>query len=140
MQRIAFQLRIREGMIEAYEEAHRSVWPELLRELEAMGIAEYSIFRREQQLFLYMKVRDFRQVVERMAASEINQRWQRAMAPLFEPVPGKGPDEPFAMMKEVFYMSGEPARRPSSTADAADDGTAEGSEEVTMRSRPGVVN
>ncbi len=106
MQRVAFQLRIREGMIEAYDEAHRNVWPELLRELEGMGISEYSIFRREQQLFLYMKVRDFEQVVERMAASEVNQRWQRAMAPLFEPVPGKGPDEAFAMMTEVFYLSG----------------------------------
>jgi L-rhamnose mutarotase len=106
MQRVAFQLRIREGMIEAYEEAHRNVWPELLRELEDMGICDYSIFRRDQQLFLYMQVPDFEQVVERMAASELNQRWQRAMAPLFEPVPGKRPDEPFAMMTEVFYLSG----------------------------------
>jgi len=106
MQRVAFQLRIREGMIEAYEEAHRNVWPELLRELEDMGIAEYSIFRRDHQLFLYMQVPDFQHVLRCMAASEVNQRWQRAMAPLFEPVPGKRPDEPFAMMTEVFYMSG----------------------------------
>lgn len=124
MQRVAFQLRIREGMIEAYEEAHRNVWPELLRELEGMGIEEYSIFRRDCQLFLYMRVPDFRQVVARMSASEINQRWQRAMAPLFEPVPGMRPDEPFAMMKEVFYMSG----------------SGSGSEDLTTETRRGVVN
>jgi L-rhamnose mutarotase len=34
MQRIAFQLRIKAGMVEAYKEAHRHVWPELLAELE----------------------------------------------------------------------------------------------------------
>jgi len=107
MQRVAFQLRIREGMIEAYEEAHRDVWPELLSELRHFGITEYSIFRRGQQLFLYMHVPDFQQVLERMAASEVNRRWQQAMAPLFEPVPDKLPGEAFAMMSEVFYMSGD---------------------------------
>jgi len=115
MQRVAFQLRIREGMIEAYEEAHRNVWPELLRELEGMGVAEYSIFRRGQQLFLYMQVPDFQHVLARMAASEVNQRWQQVMAPLFEPVPGIGADEPFAMMKEVFHLGGDrsPKRLPA---------------------------
>jgi len=121
MQRVAFQLRIREGMIEAYEEAHRNVWPELLRELEGMGIAEYSIFRRERQLFLYMQVWDFQHVLSCMAASEVNQRWQQAMAPLFEPVPGKHPDETFAMMTEVFHMTGDRSAEKPAARNAAPD-------------------
>jgi len=112
MQRVAFQLRIREGMIEAYEEAHRHVRPELLQELRSFGITEYSIFRREQQLFLYMQVADFQHVLTCLAASDINQRWQQAMAPLFEPVPGMRPDEPFAMMTEVFHMSASSSLEP----------------------------
>jgi len=123
MQRVAFQLRIREGMIEAYEEAHRHVWPELLGELLGMGIAEYSIFRRGQQLFLYMQVPDFQQVLARMAASEVNQRWQQAMAPLFEPVPGKRPDEAFAMMTEVFHLA--PDRSIDRSTDRSTDRPAE---------------
>ncbi len=106
MQRVAFQLRIRAGMIEAYEEAHRHVWPEMLEELCRFGIEEYSIFRRGQQLFLYMRVPDFPQTLARMAASEINARWQQAMAPMFEPVPDLRSDEEFAMMEEVFYLRG----------------------------------
>jgi L-rhamnose mutarotase len=107
MERVAFQLRIRKGMIEAYEEAHRNVWPEMLAELRRFGIAEYSIFRRDQQLFLYMQVPDFQHVLVSMAASEVNLRWQQAMAPLFEPVPGQRSDEAFAMMTEVFHMVGD---------------------------------
>jgi len=122
MQRVAFQLRIREGMIEAYEEAHRNVWPEMLRELEGMGIVEYSIFRRDQQLFLYMQVSDFQHVLTTMAASEINRRWQQAMAPLFEPVPGKHPDEPFAMMTEVFHMSRDLSTEPCKGTASASSG------------------
>jgi len=106
MQRVAFQLRIRAGMIEAYDEAHRHVWPELLDELRSFGVEQYSIFRRGQQLFLYMHVPDWNAALERMAASEVNLRWQRKMAPIFEPVPDLEPDEPFAMMREVFFMAG----------------------------------
>ncbi len=34
------------------------------------------------------------------------QRWQRKMAPLFEPVPDLQADETLAMMREVFFMAG----------------------------------
>ena len=109
MQRVAFQLRIRPGMAEIYDEAHRHVWPELLAELQRFGVREYSIFRRDQQLFLYMHVPNFQQLLDQLASSDVNLRWQATMAPLFEPVPGLLLGEPLAMMTEVFYMSGEGA-------------------------------
>ena len=125
MQRIAFQLRIRAGKEAAYDEAHRHVWPELLAELSAAGVREYSIFRRGQELFLYLLVPSFDDLVSRMAASEVDQRWQATMAPLFEPVPSLQPGERYAMMREVFYMpgNGRPAPQPSH-ANAAEEATA----------------
>lgn len=106
MQRVAFQLRVKADKIEEYDRAHQAVWPELLQELKRFGVREYSIFRREQQLFLFMQVPDFQQLLAQLRGSEINQEWQQVMAPLFEPVPGLKPDEAFAMMHEVFYMKG----------------------------------
>lgn len=106
MQRIAFQLRIRADKIDEYDEAHRHVWPELLQELERFGVTDYSIFRRGQQLFLYMHVPGFDQLTKLLAASDINQRWQQKMAPLFEPVPDLQPHEALATMREVFFMPG----------------------------------
>lgn len=108
MQRIAFQLRICAGREAEYDQAHRHVWPELLRELADAGVQQYSIFRRGQQLFLYMLVPDFSSFLATMAKSNVNQRWQQTMAPLFEPVPSLAPGEPFAMMQEVFFMPGHP--------------------------------
>jgi L-rhamnose mutarotase len=107
VQRVAFQLRIRHDKIEEYDEEHRRVWPELLEELERFGVTDYSIFRRGQQLFLYMHVPDFDLLTERLAASDVNRRWQEKMAPLFEPVPGLEAHERFAMMREVFFMAGD---------------------------------
>ena len=106
MQRVAFQLRIRAGCEAAYDEEHRRVWPELLVELQALGVRRYSIFRYGQQLFLSLLVPDFNVLQKRLDTSDVNQRWQQKMAPLFEPVPGLREGESLAMMKEVFYMAG----------------------------------
>ncbi len=105
MQRIAFLLQIKADRMEEYDEAHRHVWPELIRALESFGVTEYSIFRRGQQLFLFLRVRDFEHLKQQLAASEINQRWQQHMAPLIEAVPGELSDG-FALLDEVFYMPG----------------------------------
>jgi len=108
MQRIAFQLRVKPGSEEAYDEAHRQVWPELLAELQACGVREYSIFRRGCELFLYMLVPDFQALLTHLGQSEVDRRWQQTMAPLFERVPSLKEGEIFAMMDEVFYMQGKP--------------------------------
>lgn len=104
MRRAAFRLRLKADAIEAYERAHRRVWPELLAKLKAVGISDYSIFRRGQDLFLVMCVENFDAAWDELAKDPVNLRWQAEMAPYFEPVPDLRPGERFAVMKEVFYM------------------------------------
>ncbi|SDF33253.1 L-rhamnose mutarotase [Terriglobus roseus] len=108
MPRYAYQLRIREGCEDEYDRRHVAVWPELLKDLADAGVHEYSIFRRDQQLFLYLHVDSFDAFLARMATSEANKRWQAMMADIFEPVPDLAPGERYAMMPEVFYMPGHP--------------------------------
>jgi L-rhamnose mutarotase len=104
MERIAFQLRLREGAAEGYDAAHRAVWPEMLALLRSAGIREYSIFRRDQLLILYMHVEDFEETWSKIDKDPVNLRWQAVMAPYFEPLNGLRPGERFPMMREVFYM------------------------------------
>ncbi len=104
MPRYAFRLRIRADAIDEYEHEHTRVWPEMLASLKTAGISEYSIFRHGQDLFLYMHADDFDRAWQQLAGDPVNQRWQTFMARLFEPVPDSKPGEPFAMMKEVFYL------------------------------------
>ena len=102
--RYAFQLRLKADAIEEYEREHRRVWPELLAKLKAVGISDYSIFRRGQELVLVLRAENFDRAWDELAKDPINQRWQEFMSRLFEPVPDKQPGERFAMMKEVFYL------------------------------------
>jgi L-rhamnose mutarotase len=104
MPRYAFKLRLRADAIEEYEREHRRVWPELLAKLKAVGISEYSIFRRGQDLVLVLRVDDFEKGWDELDRDPVNQRWQASMSRLFEPVADKTPGERFAMMQEVFYL------------------------------------
>jgi len=104
-QRVAFLLRLRPGMGEAYDRSHEQVWPEMLALLKRAGVAEYSIFRRDEMLVLVMRVSDW----ARIEADPVNTAWQKAMEPYFEPVTGLRAGlragERFPMLREVFYLA-----------------------------------
>jgi L-rhamnose mutarotase len=104
MPRAAFRLRIKASAIEAYEHDHKNVWPELLARLKEVGISDYSIFRRGQELFLVMRVIDFEATWHALETDPVNLRWQEQMARHFEPVPDLQAGERLATMKELFYM------------------------------------
>jgi len=104
MPRYAYQLRIKADAIEEYEREHQRVWPELLNKLKEVGISEYSIFRRGQELVLSLRVDDLDKALDELDRDPVNQRWQLFMSRLFEPVPDKQEGERVAMMKEVFYL------------------------------------
>lgn len=104
MPRYAFKLQIKPNAIEEYDREHQRVWPELLAKLKEVGISDYSIFRRGQELVLCLRAENFERAWEELDRDPVNQKWQEFMSRLFEPVPDKGTSERFAMMKEVFYL------------------------------------
>lgn len=104
LKRFAFMLRLREGAAEAYEKAHREVWPEMRDMLKSGGISEYSIFRRDNLLFLTFKAVDFEATWSQFDNHPVNLRWQKAMEPLFAPHEGLRSGERFPMMEEVFFL------------------------------------
>ena len=104
LKRHAFILRLKPGAAEAYEKAHREVWPEMLAMLKNAGISEYSIYRRDELLILTLRAVDFEATWSKFDNDPVNIRWQRTMAPLFAPNERLRPSERFPMMQEVFYL------------------------------------
>jgi L-rhamnose mutarotase len=100
-QRSAFVLRVRPDKIDEYVEEHRSVWPEMLKALRDAGIRNYTIFRRGNEVFGYFESDDLQAAAAYMAAQDVNTRWQKAMAELFEErVPDGGPPA----LEEIFRL------------------------------------
>ena len=105
MERVGFVLQVKPEMIEEYKRRHRAVWPEMLAALRETGWHNYSLFLREDGLlFGYLETDDFQQALAGMAQREVNARWQAEMAPFFEQLAGRRPDEGLVRLEEVFHL------------------------------------
>ena len=105
MQRVCFLLKVRKDRLEEYKERHKAVWPEMLQALRETGWHNYSLFLREDGLLVgYLETPDFEKARQGMAQREVNARWQRDMAPFFEELEGRRPDEGMRPLEEVFHL------------------------------------
>lgn len=105
MQRICFLLKVKKDRLEEYRQRHQAVWPEMLEALRETGWHNYSLFLRDDGLLIgYLETPDFQKALAGMAAREVNARWQREMAPFFEQLEGRRPDEGMVPLAEVFHL------------------------------------
>jgi L-rhamnose mutarotase len=106
MQRVGFRLQVRQDMMDEYVRRHESVWPEMLDALRETGWTNYSLFldRTDGTLFGYFETPNLEAALQGMAGREINEKWQKDMAPFFLALEGKRPDEGFLQLEEVFYQ------------------------------------
>ena len=105
--RASFLLRIRPDRLEEYLEAHQHVWADMREALERSGWHNYSLFLHRSSCLVvgYVETDDFDEAQRRMAAEDVNTRWQAAMADFFEPVddgvrPGQSVD-----LEEYFHLA-----------------------------------
>ncbi|MCD6291119.1 MAG: L-rhamnose mutarotase [Anaerolineae bacterium] len=105
MERVAFVLKVRADRIEEYKERHKHVWPEMLQALREAGWHNYTLFMRDDGLlFGYLETEDFDKALAAMAERDVNAKWQAEMAPFFEQLDGKRPDEGLIRLEEVFHL------------------------------------
>jgi L-rhamnose mutarotase len=100
-----FQGKVKPDCLAEYKTRHQAVWPEMLEALAAAGFVNYSIFLREDGLLIgYFEAADGPAAFAEMSLRDVNTRWQRDMAPYFEIPAGKGPDDCFIFLEEVFNL------------------------------------
>ena len=103
MQRLAFKMKLKPGVVAEYKKRHDEIWPELVAALKAAGVSDYSIFLDEETLTLFavQKLADKNSAAE-LPDSPIVRKWWNYMAPLMETQPD---NSPVAMpLKEVFHL------------------------------------
>ena len=105
MARYCFLLQVRPELLEEYTERHAAVWPEMLQALHDTGWHNYSIFARPDGLLVgYVEADDLDAAQSAMAATEVNSRWQAQMSRYFIGLDGRGPDESFLLLDEIFHL------------------------------------
>jgi L-rhamnose mutarotase len=105
VKRYCFLLQVRPERLAEYRERHTAVWPDMLAALRASGWHNYSLFLRDDGLLVgYVESDDLDAAQRAMAATAVNARWQSEMAPFFTGLQGRGPDEGFLLLEEVFNL------------------------------------
>ena len=106
MERVCFLLKVKPDRLEEYKRRHQAVWPEMLAALSETGWHNYSLFLRDDGLLVgYLETPDFEKARAGMDTREVNARWQRDMAPFFEALGGRRPDEGLLRLEEVFHLA-----------------------------------
>lgn len=105
MQRYGQIIGVKPEQIEAYEQIHAAVWPEVLEMIRQCNMRNYSIFRHQNLLFAYFEYvgEDFAADMARMAADPKTREWWAHTDPMQQPVDGRAPGEWWAAMREVFH-------------------------------------
>ncbi|TDE12978.1 L-rhamnose mutarotase [Jiangella asiatica] len=103
MPRYCFVAHVRTDRLDEYRRRHATVWPDMLRALRDTEWRNYSIFLGDDGLLVgYVEADDLDRAQAAMAATEVNDRWQREMAELF--ADGGRPDETWRLLDEVFNL------------------------------------
>lgn len=91
--------------MDEYKLRHERVWPEMLDALRETGWHNYSLFLLPDGMLIgYLETEDFTAAKAGMARLDINERWQREMAPYFMNLPGTAPDQAMTPLEEVFHL------------------------------------
>jgi L-rhamnose mutarotase len=102
VERVCFLLQVRADRLKEYRERHRDVWPEMLDALRDAGWRNYSLFLGDDGLLVgYLEADDFEAAQRAMADAEVNERWQRDMAPFFD----ARADHALVRLEEVFHLA-----------------------------------
>lgn len=111
VERVCFQLKVKQSKIDEYKSRHSEVWPEMLLALSETGWHNYSLFLSEEGLLIgYFETPDLDAALKGMSQLEVNSRWQAEMAEFFENIEGKEPDKAFTKLEQVFNLEGQLSR------------------------------
>lgn len=106
MQRVGFLIRVKPEKMDEYKRHHQNVWPELLTELKAAGIRNYSLWLHPSGLeFGYLECDDWQAVCRHLSESEVHTRWQQFMADYLDtPTDVEQGGQPIEMLEMAFLL------------------------------------
>ena len=108
MQRMGMMIGIAPEKIAEYKELHANVWPEVLEQIAAANIRNYTIFLREPENVMFGTWEyhgdDYEADMAKVAANEATRRWWAVCGPCQRPLESRKKGEWWATMEEVFHV------------------------------------
>ena len=105
---LALDLKDDPSLIQAYEEWHTKVWPEILESIMQSGIEQMEIFRAGNRLFMIMEVNEQFSFEAKAKADQNNQKvqeWENLMWQFQQALPFAKQGEKWVLMNSIFKLS-----------------------------------
>ena len=103
MHRVAFKMKLFDGLEHEYKKRHDAIWPELKTLLKEAGVEDYSIFLDERTniLFGVLKIENPLKLDE-LPQHPVMKKWWNYMKDIME---SNDDNSPVTIpLKEVFYL------------------------------------
>ncbi len=92
MERRAFVMKLKPGYEAEYKRRHDAIWPEMLAELKAAGISDYSIYLDPESLLLFaLQTRADDSTADDLPRKAIVRKWWDYMGDIMETNPDHSP-------------------------------------------------
>jgi L-rhamnose mutarotase len=106
-----FTFALTKGQEEEYERRHRQVWPALLHDLYEAGWRNYTLFRRDLQVYAYAECHpDVATALQRMSSSAANRDWAQWFVGVIDQLTDEEGD--LFTAREVWHLDEEAAQQP----------------------------
>jgi len=93
--------------ISAYEEYHKSVWPEIIQSIKDADIHVMDIYRVSNRLFMIMEAGDdfsFEKKAAMDASNDIVVQWEKLLWDYQQALPNANPGEKWVLMNKIFSL------------------------------------
>lgn len=109
MTRYCFALDLKDdpNLIAAYEEYHRSVWPEIIQSIKEADIKSLEIYRVSNRLFMMMETGSnfsFEKKAQADAQNPMVVQWEKLMWEYQQALPAAKPGEKWMLMDKIFTL------------------------------------
>ncbi|MEO7014984.1 MAG: L-rhamnose mutarotase [Leifsonia sp.] len=112
MQRVCFRMRVHPELLSEYRRAHGAVWPAMLREIEASGRRNYSLFLADDGLLVgYYETTSAEASAQHLAESAVAAEWEASMSRFFIALNGRA-DQDASQLIEVFNLEDQLGTQP----------------------------
>jgi len=99
----AFRMKLKPGFEAEYKRRHDAIWPEMLAELRAAGVSDYSIFLDPESLALFaVQTRADGSTADDLPQKAIVRRWWAYMNDIMDTNPDGSPVS--VPLTRVFHM------------------------------------
>lgn len=109
MEHVLFVQKVKPEKRQEYLEAHRKVWPDVLKLIRDSGVQREIIWIRDDTLYVYIMAENFDRALGYQGETKVFQKWLEKMRPLLSEMQDYSEEGRIVKLEKVFDLEEQSA-------------------------------